>query len=199
VKKADPAAKQLNIDRDNGIVAIIDSPNPNTVVIWWVSLFRTFEGDGSNLCGAWFFSADQRDEIESVVYRVLWLPTSSGLAATTNLGIVPGPIVNANAVLLEVMGWGDRVEAAITAEKLSSTAKRNLKDFVLPTFPAPLDLEMPPTAFGCPDDVAVALGVARWLGKVFAAWHQIETRRLGRKSTRALFGAERRALPIVCE
>ena len=195
--KSARAETPIEVDQDNGIVAVIDSPNSKTLVVWWVSLDQTFEGDGSNLCGAWTISVDATDDIESVVYRVLWLPTPSGAKALSRLGITSRPVVDSNAVLSEVVAWGDEVEAAFKAEKLSSSTKKNLKDFVIPKFPDSLDLKNPPIASGCPDEVAVALGVARWFGKVSSSWHLLETRRLARKSMRELFGTERRPLPIV--
>jgi hypothetical protein len=98
-----------------------------------------------------------------------------------------GQVVDAIAVEIR------RLQTAFDAA--SEASKSKLIAPTWPRLPAVLDLDNPPRDSNAPDDVAVALGIARWLEAVALAWESLEGQRLARKYLRDK-ATNRRPLPI---
>ena len=186
-------------DGQSRVVAVLDAPNPQSIVIWWVNLAEGVSRGIDHLCGAWVLPVEKVDDIKAVVERCLWLPTPVGAQAMKRLRIKPQPILDCNATLTNVLEWRDEISAVFESERASSPRSRKLKDLDLPDIPPSIDLEDPPKAVGCSVEVASSLGVARWLTSIATSWRLLETSRLSRKYLKEQLGAERLPIPIALE
>jgi hypothetical protein len=178
------------------IVAVIDSPDPERVVVWWVNLGEGLPGADTQLCGAWTLAADDAALVRGVMCRAVWLPTPSGEKALADLGIDRRPVLDAGATRRTVIAEGNLLLEAFAQEQ-AKRGDQKLIDFVVPVIPGDLAVGDLPAAKEAPETVQVALGLSRWVESLYRSWQIMESRRLARPYLREQFGVERRPMPLV--
>ena len=173
------------------VVAVVDAVG-STAVIWWVDVAGS--PGLSRMCGAWELPDADHDQVHLLLAERHVLATAAGHALLQKLSVSIPRMIQAGAVREAVQ---DYLEVLVQAHQehcaVLPAARRNaLIDPVWPSVPAVLE-SLPATE---DRQVAAALGLARWVVSLCAAWEQIEGQRLRRPHLRPLGASGTGDLPL---
>jgi hypothetical protein len=172
-------------------VAVVDAAEDRTIV-WQVDV--SAEVEMTRMCGAWVIESTDSDTLTNLTQDRYVVATPAGAKACdradarTHRGVIDLDRV-VNAITSEI----HRLQTVF--DTASARSKSKLITPSWPRIPAVLDLENPPRDSNAPDDVAIALAIARWLEAVALAWESVEQQRMARKHLRGK-ATNRRPLPI---
>jgi len=155
------------------VVAVVDA-GPKTVTVWHIDISNVQTGLG-RLCGAWVVDSDDTRTVELVTRTRLVLATKSGQAALKRASAKPVGRLDVAATLKSIRAERDRLQHIYEQQP-----GKTLVPPRWPDIPGALDMEAPPLAPDVRAEVAVALGVARWLERMARSWEEIESQRLRR-------------------
>jgi hypothetical protein len=155
--------------------AVVDA-QATKVAVWHVSLGAEAVGL-SRMCGAWVLD-DERDKVELLTRGRFVVATPAGIDALRSANATPSGVVDLAATVNAVAAERDRLNAIY--EELPAARKKTLTPPRWPQVPAPADLADPPCADNVDQTVAAALGIARFLEELAAAWSGIESQRVAR-------------------
>lgn len=174
-------------------VAVVDA-NVNRVIVWQVDVSANPSGL-SRMSGAWVLAVDDHNTLKTLTQARYLAATDAGLAACERAG---ADCYTANIdlalTLAEVAAEVDRLQEIF--ENAAAESKSALVPPTWPKLPLRIDRDNPPLDRNAPKEVAVALGMARWLESVALSWESLEQQRLIRKYLRGEDEKHRR-LPIV--
>lgn len=174
-------------------VAVVDAHADNAIV-WHVDVSTDVAGL-SRMSGAWTVGPNEHDKLELLTRSRYLAATTQGLhacavACARNYAGIVDLTQSLRAVATEI----NRLQASF--EAAAAKSKYALVDPRWPRLPQDFDLSDPPKDVDGPADVAVALGIARWLESIAVAWESLEQQRLMRKYMHGK-DIERRAFPLI--
>lgn len=176
------------------VVAVVDSAQ-GTPVVWWVDLGIANPVMG-RLGGAWVFDNDElREKLPHLIRGRLVLATGPGAELLTAAGMVPGGVLDVQAMRAAIADEQCSLQAAFDEE----FRRRGQKGLTAPSWPAslePLDVDAASVEAGDPR-ARRALAVARHLEKLCRTWEEIEEQRLARPALRKHGGQRSRPVPVV--
>jgi hypothetical protein len=178
------------------VVAVVDRSEKD-VAVWWVSVEVGQPSQTGRLCGAWLLAPDDLATLATVVAKRLIVATSSGHAALLAADAADGPYLDVAATWSAATLFMALLQEAFETEQGRRSAAKQLIAPRWPVFPVPFNLDDPPTADEAPPPARRALGIARAIDALCAAWEAMETERLARPVLRQGFGSEARQLPVV--
>lgn len=180
------------------VVAVVDA-TPDNVIVWWSNIGLQPDPTMGRLCGAWKLDLGSDEELESLIFRRIVLPTNAGSNALKLAGLNPDRILDVGATVAAAIAARDRCQDAFESEQARRGKRAPLRAPSWPSFPAALDVENPPawSATSPSADTDAALSIAHWLAALCTCWEQLERERLGRPLLRELDGTAERPLAAV--
>lgn len=159
------------------------------IAIWHVDVGP--DNGLARMAGAWVLAPGGEDSeagrAEILLRGRRVLATAEGRAAIEGLGVVIEGFVDPAATLA---GIGEEIAALQEAFDVAMATRKT--KLVNPSWPTPPEaLEV---VGG--DEVAVVLGMARWLESLAKTWEKVEAQRVTRKFLQGDGGKERRALAV---
>ncbi|WP_024793366.1 hypothetical protein [Tomitella biformata] len=140
----------------------------------------------ARMAGAWVVS-DELDQAATLLRGRRVLATAEARAAIEELDVPIAGFLDPDTTLAGIGEETDRLQEEFEA----AMAGRKTK-LVNPSWPTPPDaLEVADGA-----EVAVALGMARWLEGLAKTWEKVEAQRVTRKFLAPELGRDRRSLPV---
>ncbi|MCZ2849154.1 exonuclease domain-containing protein [Modestobacter sp. VKM Ac-2978] len=181
-------------DSGSLVLTVVDQVD-NVPVVWWVDIDSRIAGM-SRLCGAWVFDEDGHEQtLRSLTAARAIVATKAGQTLLEGHQIAPARILDAEATLTAVIAARDELQAVY--EEAAASRRTTLTPPRWPTtLPQSLDTETASISGGDPR-TSRALGIARWLHALCAAWDTIEEQRLARPYMRPVGGPTTRGLPVV--
>lgn len=180
-------------------VAVVTA-DTTSVAVWHVAIDNDAVGI-SRMCGAWVYdkSDDELAKVELLTRGRQVVATPSGEQALQSVGARPLGFVDLAATINAVAAERDRLHSIY--DQLPAARKKTLTPPRWPHIPDVVDLAYPPRAHNAGDPrAAEALGIARLLEDLAAAWSSLEGQRVARTYlTDATPGrpSEPRDLPLV--
>ena len=162
-------------------VAVIDA-NADESIVWQVDVSADTQGS-SRMCGAWVLAANEYAKPKLLTQARYLVATPAGdkaldrASAHDNRGVVD---LAATVTVVEL----EITRLQIVFERAAATSKSSLVAPTWPPLPKAIDLGQPPVDVKAPQNVAVTLGIARWLEAVALVWESLERQRLIRKYMR---------------
>ena len=158
-------------------VAVVDA-QPHKTIVWHVDVSTNPSGL-SRMSGAWIVSADDTNVLTTLTRARYVTTTGAGrdMCRGNHAGVVDVAATHA-AIASEIEHFQTEFEKAAAASNSKLIAPR------WPRLPNVIDLANPPADTNAPAEVAVALGIARWLESLALVWESLETQRLMRKYLR---------------
>ena len=179
-------------DSGSSVLAVVDQVD-NVPVVWWVDIGPRIAGM-SRLCGAWVLDEDGPEQtLRSLTAGRTIVATTAGQSLLAAHLIPPARILDPEATLTAAIATRDALQAVY--EDAEANRRSTLTPPRWPTLPQPLDTETASTPGGDPR-TSRALGIARWLQALCAAWDTIEEQRLARPYMRPVGGPATRGLPV---
>ncbi|MGY4647679.1 hypothetical protein [Mycobacterium sp. URHB0021] len=174
-------------------VAVVDADSDNAIV-WHIDVSSDVAGL-SRMSGAWVLGLDEHDKLELLTRSRYLAATTQGENACENAR------AQGHSGLIDLAQTIKVVEAEINRlqanfEEAAAKSKSALVSPRWPRLPHDFDVSRPPADADAPAQVAIALGIARWLESVALAWESLEQQRTMRKYLRG-DDVEQRAFPIV--
>ena len=172
-------------------VAVVDAAD-DRVVVWQVDIGA--DAGLTRMCGAWVIDPGKIGALKNLTQSRYLVATPMGAKACAGAGADGHTGVIDLRLIIEAVDAEIRcLQTAFDTALVKSKSK-----LIAPTWPRlpnPINLADPPRDRNAPDEVAAALGIARWLETVALAWESLEQQRLAR---RYLKGKEaiQRPLPI---
>jgi hypothetical protein len=162
-------------------VAIVDA-NADETIVWQVDVSSDTQGS-SRMCGAWILAADDGDKLELLTRtRDVVVTKAADRAFRRATGNGDRGLVDLARTLSAVESEIVRLQTVF--EQAAAKSKSNLIAPSWPHLPEVIDLAQPPVDANAPQNVAVTLGIARWVEAVAVAWEGLERQRLARKYMR---------------
>ncbi|MGY2084312.1 exonuclease domain-containing protein [Blastococcus sp. SYSU DS0539] len=181
------------MNEGSAVLAVVDQFD-NVPVVWWVDIGPRIAGM-SRLCGAWVLDGDGHElTLRSLTATRTIVATTAGQSLLDAQQIAPARVLDAKATLRAAAATRDELQAVY--EEAEAVRRTTLTPPRWPTLPQPLDTETASTPGGDPR-TSRALGIARWLHALCAAWDTIEEQRLARPYMRMVGGPATRGLPVV--
>jgi hypothetical protein len=179
------------------VVAVVDA-TPDNVIVWWANIGLQPDPTMGRLCGAWKLDLGSDEELESLIFKRIVLPTNAGSHALKLAGLNPDRILDVGATVAAAIAARDRCQDVFDDEQAQRGKRAPLRAPNWPSFPAPLDVENPPAWSAMNPsgaDTDAALSIAHWLAALCTRWESLESERLGRPLLRELDGTAERPLP----
>jgi DNA polymerase-3 subunit epsilon len=181
------------MNEGSSVLAVVDQVD-EVPVVWWVDIGPRIAGM-SRLCGAWVLDGDDHEQtLRSLTAARAIVATTAGQTLLDAQQIAPARILDADATLTAVIATRDELQ--VVYEEAEAIRRTTLTPPRWPSLPQPLDTETASTPGGDPR-TSRALGIARWLHALCAAWDTIEEQRLARPYMRPVGGPATRGLPVV--
>jgi DNA polymerase-3 subunit epsilon len=181
------------MNEGSSVLAVVDQVD-DVPVVWWVDIGPRIAGM-SRLCGAWVLDDDgHQHTLRSLAAARTIVATTAGQSLLEAQQIAPARILDAEASLTAAIATRDELQAVY--EEAEAIRRTTLTPPRWPSLPQPLDTETVSTPGGDPR-TSRALGIARWLHALCAAWDTIEEQRLARPYMRPVGGPATRGLPVV--
>lgn len=159
------------------ILAVVDADSAaNTVIVWHVDVDAQAPGM-NRMCGAWVLT-NQPQKVELLTRDRLVVATAAGLAAMPSGRRRPARAVDLVRTVNNVVSERDRLQAIYDA--LPASRKKTLVAPRWPAIPVAVSLSDPPHVKNTDPEVAVALGLARFLDQLADAWAACERERIAR-------------------
>src|SRR4051812_38557132 len=182
------------MDESSRVLAIVDQVDDASVV-WWVDRGPKIAGM-TRLCGAWVLDGDDRMRtLRALAASRVIVATASGQALLDAQQVVPDRILDTDATLTAVIAVRDELQTVY--EQAEAVRRTTLTPPRWPALPQPLIIETASSTPGGDPRTSRALGIARWLHALCAAWDTIEEQRLTRPYMRPVGGPATRGLPVV--
>lgn len=172
-------------------VAVVDAAD-DRVVVWQVDI--SADAGLTRMCGAWVIDASETSTLRNLTESRYLVATPAGAKACAGAG------AEGHTGVIDLRLVVEAVEAEIHCLQTAfdTALAKSRSKLIAPTWPRlpnPIDLGNPPRDRNAPDDVAAALGIARWLETVALVWESLEQQRLARKYLRGKETSQR-PLPI---
>ena len=172
-------------------VAVVDAAD-DRVVVWQVDIGA--DAGLARMCGAWVIDASETSMLRNLTESRYLVATPAGAKACACAGAEGHTgVIDLRLIIESIDAEIQCLQTAFDTALAKSKSK-----LIAPTWlrlPDPIDLGDPPRDRNAPDDVAAALGIARWLETVALAWESLEQQRLARTCLRST-ETSRRPLPI---
>jgi hypothetical protein len=153
-------------------VAVVDA-GPHTVTVWPVNVGTGAPGI-SRMSGAWVLH-DEPHKVELLTRGKPVAATPAGAEALQSASATPAGMLDLTDTVNAVTAERDRLQAIYNA--LPASRKKTLVAPRWPHMPPAVDLADPLRAQTTDDNVAAALGVARFLEQLATAWADLERQR----------------------
>lgn len=180
----------------DSVIAVVDDTGQG-VAVWWVN--DSLEAL-SRLCGAWVIDRKDTATLESLVWKRMVLPTTTGKKALRAAKVTPDRVVDTDASLAAATAERARLQEAFDTEQASRPPSKWLKEPNWPNLPTPLDVDAPPSwDVNDPDQDLqdTALSVWHWIAGLCSRWSDLEEERLSRPLLRDLGGTFPWPIPVV--
>ncbi|AQT81184.1 hypothetical protein B1R94_20880 [Mycolicibacterium litorale] len=148
----------------------------------------------SRMAGAWVIGSDEPTRLNALTQDRYLVGTPAGMEVYRSLQSDTGADeIDLGMTLVSIEDEIDCLRKKF--EEAAAKSKSRLIEPSWPRPPRPLNLEAPPADASAPAEVAVVLGIARWLEALAMTWEAIEQQRMMRKYLRGK-DAGRRRLPV---
>ncbi|WP_448613604.1 exonuclease domain-containing protein [Modestobacter sp. URMC 112] len=181
------------MNEGSSVLAVVDQVD-DVPVVWWVDIGPRIAGM-SRLCGAWVLDGDDRDRtLRSLTASRVIIATATGQSLLDEQQVVPDRILDDEATLTAIVATRNELQAVY--KEAEAVRRTTLTPPRWPILPPPLDPGSASMPGGDPR-TSRALGIARGLNALCAAWDTIEEQRLARPYMRSVGGPATRGLPVV--
>lgn len=169
-------------------VAVVDAKS-GKVIVWHVDVSTNPSGL-SRMSGAWVLLADDTGTLRTLTQGRSLTATKAGMEACER-GQVDGYVGVVDLVHARTHIESEILRFQSLFEEAAAASKSKLIPPTWPRLPDLIDLASPPIDKNARAEVAVALGIARWLESLALVWESLEAQRLMRKYLRGDDDVER--------